>query len=161
MLSWRVQPFQATTNCSTCITSPISTMPLLKPISSALRFKYMQWLVLFLACVLLWSIHACFCLHQILAGSYLSVAGALLGPLRAGKMSLFGTLITLWGLVKEVSSVQNPDGLSTRKVGYIYPTMLIAVLCAFLSIRRDLRKIIQCCRASRPIANSKHWGTTG
>ncbi|XP_044496545.1 uncharacterized protein LOC123218951 [Mangifera indica] len=93
---------------------------------------------------------------EILAGSYLSVAGALLGPLRAGKMSLFGTLITLWGLVKEVSSVQNPDGLSTRKVGYIYPTMLIAVLCAFLSIRRDLRKIIQCCRASRPIANSKH-----
>ncbi|KAK9232210.1 hypothetical protein WN943_022455 [Citrus x changshan-huyou] len=36
--------------------------------------------------------------HQVLAGSYLSVAGALIG---AWRMSLIGTLLLLWGLVRE------------------------------------------------------------
>ncbi|KAJ0007928.1 hypothetical protein Pint_30071 [Pistacia integerrima] len=92
---------------------------------------------------------------EILAGSYLSVAGALLGPVRAGRIGLFGTLITLWGLVKEVISLKKHDDIIPTKVVYIYPTMLMAVLCAFLSIRRDLRKIIRCCRASRAVAKSE------
>ncbi|KAJ0074770.1 hypothetical protein Patl1_34464 [Pistacia atlantica] len=92
---------------------------------------------------------------EILAGSYLSVAGALLCLVRAGRIGLFGTLITLWGLVKEVISLKKHDDIIPTKVVYIYPTMLMAVLCAFLSIRRDLRKIIRCCRASRAVAKSE------
>ncbi|KAF9622202.1 hypothetical protein IFM89_030060 [Coptis chinensis] len=38
---------------------------------------------------------------QVLAGSYFSVAGALVGLLKPSTMSIFGTLLALWGLVKE------------------------------------------------------------
>ncbi|KAH9666574.1 Tail fiber [Citrus sinensis] len=61
---------------------------------------------------------------EVLAGSYLSVAGALIG---ARRMSLIGTLLLF--------SCDKASG----KVVYIYPTMAIFVLCAFLSIRKDLR----------------------
>ncbi|KAJ7958757.1 Tail fiber [Quillaja saponaria] len=34
---------------------------------------------------------------EVLAGSYFSVAGALLGLLKPGRMSMFGTLLIIWG----------------------------------------------------------------
>ncbi|KAF9624385.1 hypothetical protein IFM89_010773, partial [Coptis chinensis] len=38
---------------------------------------------------------------SVLAGSYFSVAGALVGLLKPSTMSMFGTLLVIWGLVKE------------------------------------------------------------
>ncbi|KAF9622881.1 hypothetical protein IFM89_035011 [Coptis chinensis] len=38
---------------------------------------------------------------KVLAGSYFSVAGALVGLLKPSMMSMFGTLLVIWGLVKE------------------------------------------------------------
>ncbi|GAV65997.1 hypothetical protein CFOL_v3_09508, partial [Cephalotus follicularis] len=78
---------------------------------------------------------------EVLAGSYLCVAGALLGLIKPGRMSLFGTLLVLWGLAREVIIKKPADSIFSKAI-HIYPTMLIAVVCAFLSIRRDVRKII-------------------
>ncbi|GAY66111.1 hypothetical protein CUMW_246140 [Citrus unshiu] len=88
--------------------------------------------------------------HQVLAGSYLSVAGALIG---AWRMSLIGTLLLLWGLVREAMMFRFSCDKASGKAVSIYPTMAIFVLCAFLSIRKDLRKIIHCCKAKH-IKNS-------
>ncbi|KAF9593559.1 hypothetical protein IFM89_024177 [Coptis chinensis] len=38
---------------------------------------------------------------RVLVGSYFSVARALVGLLKLGTMSMFGTLLVIWGLVKE------------------------------------------------------------
>ncbi|KAH9714946.1 Tail fiber [Citrus sinensis] len=81
---------------------------------------------------------------EVLAGSYLSVAGALIG---ARRMSLIGTLLLLWGPVREAIMFRFSYDKVSGKAVYIYPTMTIFVLCAFLSIRKDLRKIIHCCKA--------------
>jgi len=82
-------------------------------------------------------------LHRIelLAGSYLSVAGAILGLIKPRRLSLFGTLLILWGLVREAMR-KSADRYLTEAI-YIYPTMLIAVVFAFLSIRKDVRKIVR------------------
>ncbi|KAH9714953.1 Tail fiber [Citrus sinensis] len=81
---------------------------------------------------------------EVLAGSYLSVAGALIG---AQRMSLIGTLLLLWGLVREAMMFRFSCDKASGKAVSIYPTMAIFVLCTFLSIRKDLRKIIRCCKA--------------
>ncbi|KAH9714932.1 Tail fiber [Citrus sinensis] len=81
---------------------------------------------------------------EVIAGSYLSVAGALIG---ARRMSLIGTLLLLWGLVREAMMFRFSCDKASGKAVYIYPTMAIFVLYAFLSIRKDLRKIIRCCKA--------------
>nr|XP_034897059.1 uncharacterized protein LOC118035570 [Populus alba] len=76
---------------------------------------------------------------EILTGSYLAVAGAVLGLARLDRTSLFGTLLILWAF----------DMNSARSI-HIYPvTMCIALLCAFLAIRKDVRKLIRCCRTRR------------
>ncbi|XP_073264464.1 uncharacterized protein [Populus alba] len=76
---------------------------------------------------------------EILTGSYLAVAGAVLGLARLDRTSLFGTLLILW----------SADMNSARSI-HIYPvTMCIALLCAFLAIRKDVRKLIRCCRTRR------------
>jgi hypothetical protein len=38
----------------------------------------------------------------VLAGSYFAVAGAFVALLKPGRMSMFGTLLIVWGLVKEI-----------------------------------------------------------
>ncbi|KAM7258642.1 hypothetical protein ACFE04_014383 [Oxalis oulophora] len=78
---------------------------------------------------------------EVLAGSYFSVAGAFIGLLKPGRMSMFGTLLIIWGLVKEgfLGRPVNPDP-ATGGV-YVYPTMLIALFCAFSSIKYDLKKV--------------------
>ncbi|KAL5825052.1 hypothetical protein ACOSQ3_021115 [Xanthoceras sorbifolium] len=90
---------------------------------------------------------------EILAGSYLSVAGAVVGLIRAGRMSLFGTLLMVWGFVKEVIFRKYGDFTPT-KTTHMYPAMSLAVLCAFFSIRRDVREIIRCCKSSRSVTKS-------
>ncbi|KAL9387712.1 hypothetical protein Peur_020836 [Populus x canadensis] len=86
---------------------------------------------------------------EILAGSYLAVAGAVLGLIRLGRTSLFGTLLILWGFVREVILKNSANVNSARSI-HIYPvTMCIALLCAFLTIRKDVRKLIRCCRTRR------------
>ncbi|KAK9075680.1 hypothetical protein SSX86_004008 [Deinandra increscens subsp. villosa] len=76
---------------------------------------------------------------EVLAGSYFSVAGAFIGLLKPQRMSMFGTLLIIWGLVKEglLGKPVNTD--PTRSV-YVYPTMLVAVLCAFSSVKYNFQK---------------------
>lgn len=63
---------------------------------------------------------------------------------------MFGTLLIIWGLVKEgiLNKQANPD--PTRAV-FVYPTMLIALVCAFLSVKYDVKRVMRGTPA-RPIA---------
>lgn len=81
-------------------------------------------------------------LHQVLVGSYISVAGAFLGLIKPGRMSFYGVLLILWGLVKEIMLRKS----ASSNLIYIYPAMSIAVCSAFLSIAKDVRRIIRSCR---------------
>ncbi|KAK9100735.1 hypothetical protein Scep_024165 [Stephania cephalantha] len=79
---------------------------------------------------------------EVLAGSYFTVAGALVGLLRPGRMSMFGTLLVIWGLVKE-GILGKPINTDPAKAVYVYPTMLIALVCAFSCIKYDVKKIVR------------------
>lgn len=79
-------------------------------------------------------------LEQVLAGSYFSVAGGLVGMLKPGRMSMFGTLLVIWGLVKE-GILGKPVNTDPTKAVFVYPTMLLALVCAFLSVRYDVKKV--------------------
>ncbi|KAJ6706289.1 TAIL FIBER [Salix purpurea] len=83
---------------------------------------------------------------EILAGSYLTVAGAVLGLVRPGRMSLFGTLLILWGFVREVILKNSANMNPARSIQINTVTMQIALLCAFLTIRKDVGRLIRCCR---------------
>lgn len=87
---------------------------------------------------------------EVLAGSYFSVAGALIGILKAGRMSMFGTLLIVWGLVKE-GFLARPANTDTAQSVYVYPTMLLALVCAFASVKYDIKKAIKT-QAARPVA---------
>ncbi|GLT97636.1 hypothetical protein SLE2022_151910 [Rubroshorea leprosula] len=87
---------------------------------------------------------------EVLAGSYFSVAGALVGMLKPGRMSMFGTLLVIWGLVKE-GILGKPANTDPAKAVYVYPTMLIAVICALSSIKYDVKKVMKSVPA-RPMA---------
>ncbi|KAJ6704237.1 TAIL FIBER [Salix viminalis] len=86
---------------------------------------------------------------EILAGSYLTVAGAVLGLVRPGRMSLFGTLLILWGFVREVILKNSANMNPARSIQINAVTMHIALLCAFLTIRKDVGRLIRCCRTRR------------
>lgn len=88
--------------------------------------------------------------YQVLAGSYFSVAGALVGVLKPGRMSMFGTLLVIWGLVKE-GILGKPANTDPARAVYVYPTMLIALVCAFSSVKYDVKKVVRSAPA-RPIA---------
>ncbi|XP_041019356.1 uncharacterized protein LOC121261185 [Juglans microcarpa x Juglans regia] len=92
---------------------------------------------------------------EVLAGSYLSIAGAILGLLKPGRMSLFGTLLILWGLVRE-AIMRKSTSIDPARAIYIYPMMLLAVISAFSSIRKDVRKIV---RSYRSKTNKEHSWT--
>ncbi|KAF5461430.1 hypothetical protein F2P56_017533 [Juglans regia] len=87
---------------------------------------------------------------EVLAGSYFSVAGALVGLLRPGRMSMFGTLLVIWGLVKE-GILGKPVNTDPTQAVYVYPTMLIALICAFSSVKYDVKKVVRSAPA-RPVA---------
>ncbi|XP_057956955.1 uncharacterized protein LOC131150329 [Malania oleifera] len=87
---------------------------------------------------------------EVLAGSYFAVAGALVGMIKPGRMSMFGTLLIIWGLVKE-GILGKPANTDPTTAVYVYPTMLIALICALSSIKYDVKKAIRSAPA-RPIA---------
>ncbi|KAH7524676.1 hypothetical protein FEM48_Zijuj06G0144900 [Ziziphus jujuba var. spinosa] len=87
---------------------------------------------------------------EVLAGSYFSVAGALVGLLKPGRMSMFGTLLIIWGLVKE-GILGKPVNTDPTKSVYVYPTMVLALICAFSSVKYDVQKVVRSAPA-RPIA---------
>ncbi|XP_010491849.1 PREDICTED: uncharacterized protein LOC104769349 [Camelina sativa] len=87
---------------------------------------------------------------EVLAGSYFSVAGAFVGLLKPGRMGMFGSLLLVWGLVKE-GILGKPVNTDPAKTVYVYPTMVIAMICAFSMIKYDLRKATRAAPA-RPIA---------
>ncbi|XP_031106334.1 uncharacterized protein LOC116010985 [Ipomoea triloba] len=76
---------------------------------------------------------------EILAGSYLCVAGAVLGVIKkSGRLSLFGLLLIIWGVKKQ--AIFGKD--ASRSV-LIFPTMFVALVSAFFSIRKDVRKLFR------------------
>ncbi|OMP00128.1 hypothetical protein COLO4_12906 [Corchorus olitorius] len=80
---------------------------------------------------------------EILAGSYLAVVGAFIGLSRNGRMSLFGTMLIVWGLLREIIMGGQSFSMVSTKAVQMYPTTTIAALvCAFLSVKRDVRKLI-------------------
>ncbi|XP_015885862.3 uncharacterized protein LOC107421193 [Ziziphus jujuba] len=87
---------------------------------------------------------------EVLAGSYFSVAGALVGLLKPGRMSMFGTLLIIWGLVKE-GILGKPVNTDPTKSVYVYPTMVLALICAFSSVKYDVQKVVRSAPAG-PIA---------
>lgn len=78
------------------------------------------------------------------------MAGALVGILKPGRMSMFGTLLIIWGLVKE-GILGKPMNTDPTTAIFVYPTMLIALVCAFFSVKYDVKKVIRSSSA-RPIA---------
>ncbi|KAG4125072.1 hypothetical protein ERO13_D10G075451v2 [Gossypium hirsutum] len=85
---------------------------------------------------------------EILAGSYLSVVGAFIGLSRRARMSLFGTMLIIWSLVRDIVLGQFHNMFPTKSI-QMYPTLILAVVCAFLSIKKDVRKLIHSPRARR------------
>ncbi|MBA0569975.1 hypothetical protein Golob_003666 [Gossypium lobatum] len=73
---------------------------------------------------------------EILAGSYLSVVGAFIGLSRRARMSLFGTMLIIWSLVRDIVLGQFHNMFPTKSI-QMYPTLILAVVCAFLSIKKD------------------------
>ncbi|KAM7258686.1 hypothetical protein ACFE04_014427 [Oxalis oulophora] len=81
---------------------------------------------------------------EVLAGSYLCVAGAILGIIKPLRMSFYGTLLLLWGLAREI--LFKNGGFSPVKINF---TMFVAVACAFLSMKCDVRRILHNWKAIR------------
>ncbi|XP_019456964.1 PREDICTED: uncharacterized protein LOC109357454 [Lupinus angustifolius] len=79
---------------------------------------------------------------EVAAGSYLSVAGAITGLIKPGRMSLFGILLLIWGLIREIIMARSGFSFHAKTI-QIYPAMYIALASAFFTIRRDVRKIIR------------------
>ncbi|XP_010670654.2 uncharacterized protein LOC104887663 [Beta vulgaris subsp. vulgaris] len=79
---------------------------------------------------------------EVLAGSYFCVAGALVGLLKPGRMSMFGSLLIVWGLVKE-GILAKPVNTDAAQSIYVYPTMLFALVCAFASVKYDIKKAMR------------------
>ncbi|KAL0394250.1 UNVERIFIED_CONTAM: hypothetical protein Slati_4391200 [Sesamum latifolium] len=79
---------------------------------------------------------------EVLAGSYFCVAGSLIGLVKPGRMSMFGTLLVIWGLVKE-GILGKPVNTDPTKAVFVYPTMLLALVCAFLSVKYDIKKVVR------------------
>ncbi|KAL3735324.1 hypothetical protein ACJRO7_024451 [Eucalyptus globulus] len=82
---------------------------------------------------------------EVLAGSYLMVAGALLSLMKPVRMSFFGALLVIWGLAREVMLVKTAYSNPTKSIS-MYPTLFFAAVSAFASMRKDVRKIVRMCR---------------
>lgn len=63
---------------------------------------------------------------------------------------MFGTLLVIWGLVKE-GILGKPVNTDPAKAVYVYPTMILAVICAFSLVKYDVKKVARSAPA-RPIA---------
>ncbi|CAK9197969.1 unnamed protein product [Sphagnum jensenii] len=89
---------------------------------------------------------------EVLAGSYFVVAGAVVSLVKPGRMSMFGTLLIVWGLLKETLLLK-PDSIEGRKAGdnsiRLEPMLFVVLVLAVLSIRFDATKVQ---RLVRPVA---------
>lgn len=83
---------------------------------------------------------------EVLAGSYLAIAGAMIGLYRSRRLGFFGMILLIWGLSKEPHFNKRHEVFKNYKnaISVYYPTMSITVVSAFLSIRNDVRKIVSC-----------------
>ncbi|KAF2577324.1 hypothetical protein F2Q68_00000361 [Brassica cretica] len=80
----------------------------------------------------------------------ISVAGAFVSLLKPGRMGMFGSLLLVWGLVKE-GILKKPMNTDPSRTVYVYPTMVIAMICAFSMIDYNLKKATRAAPA-RPVA---------
>lgn len=74
-----------------------------------------------------------------------------MGLLKPGRLSLFGTLLVIWGLLKEVILGNIGSRNISRAAAQFYPTMFIAVISAFTSIKSDVRKLISTKHGRSPL----------
>ncbi|RID68288.1 hypothetical protein BRARA_C00457 [Brassica rapa] len=65
-------------------------------------------------------------------------------------MGMFGSLLLVWGLVKE-GILKKPMNIDPTRTVYVYPTMVIAMICAFSMINYNLKKATSAAPA-RPVA---------
>uniref|UniRef100_A0A803LEE8 Uncharacterized protein n=1 Tax=Chenopodium quinoa TaxID=63459 RepID=A0A803LEE8_CHEQI len=79
---------------------------------------------------------------RILAGSYFCVVGGILGLLKNGRLSLFGSLLLIWGLFKEIMR-QKSTCLDTCQTVQVSPIMLVALFTALSSIKSDVRAVVK------------------
>ncbi|ONK59532.1 uncharacterized protein A4U43_C08F7390 [Asparagus officinalis] len=87
---------------------------------------------------------------EVLCGSYFAVAGALIGVINPGRMSMFGTLLIVWGLVKE-GFLGKPANTNPATAVYVSPAMVLAIISAVFSVRYNLKKAVKGSQA-RPVA---------
>lgn len=93
---------------------------------------------------------------QVLAGSYFSVAGAFVGLIKPGRMTLFGTLLVVWGLVKE-GVFGKPENAGPAQSIYVYPSIIVALVCAFSSIKYNTKRAVmreQLASIAKPLKSS-------
>ncbi|KAJ0231021.1 Transmembrane protein [Hirschfeldia incana] len=85
---------------------------------------------------------------EVFAGCCLCLLGALLSIFKPRRLTFIGTLLIYWGLLRDI--------LLFHSSARVYPTLFLASLSAFLSIRSDVRKIIDCCSSctSKPLSKS-------
>lgn len=84
----------------------------------------------------------------------MSVGGAIVGLIRPGRMGLFGLLLVIWGLIRE--SIVFQSSLDHENAAPIRPAMWLALVSAFLSLRRDVKKIIRIFRGKKTLKH-KHF----
>ncbi|KAG2313730.1 hypothetical protein Bca52824_025287 [Brassica carinata] len=89
-------------------------------------------------------------LEVVFAGCCLCLLGALLSIFKPRRLTFIGTLLIYWGLLRDILV------FDSSSVVRVYPTLFLASLSAFLSIRSDVRKIIHCCcsSTSKPLSKS-------
>lgn len=75
------------------------------------------------------------------------MAGAFLGLVGSWRLSISGILLIIWGVAKEAFLGQ--QGIKNRSSAYMYPTMSIALVLAFFSVKGDVQKLIRCFTAKR------------
>ncbi|XP_051136270.1 uncharacterized protein LOC127254947 [Andrographis paniculata] len=81
---------------------------------------------------------------EVVIGSYLCVAGALVGLIKHGRIGLFGLLLVLWGIAREI--LTRKHAYDHSKTLSIYPEMIVTLIIAFFSVRRDVRKLMRICK---------------
>lgn len=86
-------------------------------------------------------------------GSIFSVFGALTS-IRPGRTSMLGSSLITWGILRETLYAV----YARRRIEvFTFPTLLIATLLAFLSIKSDVRYLIRSFRPRRQKKEKKAW----
>ncbi|CAE5964821.1 unnamed protein product [Arabidopsis arenosa] len=100
-------------------------------------------------------VQQCHNVLQVFAGSCLCLLGALLNLFKPTRITFIGTLLISWGLIRDILLLDSAhDWISPHRNSVrVYPTLFLASLSAFLSMRSDVRKIIRCC-TSMPLSKS-------